>query len=233
MVNYNESEIIRPIFSNKSNIFSAGKECGFEKRELLTIKLNKKSNYADKNVVIIMMNPSKADECTSDDTINKVISFFANNNINVVNGKTIKSKNIKFLNILNLFSIYNSNSECLNGNFESLESLLSENEFKEIFDENLTIIKQNLEKADYIVLAWGMPKSFHLTIYFSMVNHILSCLFSLDKLVYVFQGTPYSTNKKSIHSKEFNPYHPIAVKLNALSQVRIEVGPVGSYKIVY
>ncbi|WP_242223166.1 DUF1643 domain-containing protein [Bacillus cereus group sp. BfR-BA-01380] len=205
----------------------------FEKRERLTITLNNKAEDADKVVSIIMMNPSIADEHKSDTTVNKVISFFADDYIEVVKGAEINTENIKTLNILNLFSLYNSNSENLNADFKNLRSLLPKQKFNAIFDKNLAVIKQTLKESDYIILAWGMPEDFHLTLYFSMINHILSYLFTLDKLVYVFQASPYRVEEKKIHSRELNPYHPIAVKLKALSQVGIKTGPLESYMIVY
>lgn len=66
-----------------------------KRRFLLEIKL--KSRKSEKTVVVIMMNPSKANKEVSDRTINKVIKYIYNN------GKT---KEIGKIVLLNLFVAY-------------------------------------------------------------------------------------------------------------------------------
>jgi len=94
-----------------------------QKREILDIVLKKRGN---KKVVIIMMNPSKADDEKSDDTINSIIDYFSQDNCYVGNEEK-KDKHqlriiddIKYVCIRNLFSIYNPSSLNLYNNINEV-----------------------------------------------------------------------------------------------------------------
>jgi len=76
---------------------------GIKRRFLLDIKLKNKDN--EKPVVVIAMNPSKADEVVSDRTINKIIKYIYYNE---------KTKEYGRILILNLFVAYASNPEEIN-----------------------------------------------------------------------------------------------------------------------
>ena len=90
-----------------------------------------------------MMNPSKANQNCSDQTVNKVLNFFKDNS------KIPISKVI----ILNLFPYYENDSKKLVNRIKSINS----NELQ----ENIDVFTKHISESDFIVLAWGnVPKGF-------------------------------------------------------------------------
>ena len=83
------------------------------------MKLKLKNDCTD-ILTIIMMNPSKADYSVTDETIDKVYSFIFEMNLD----EESPIKNVGFINILNIFPIYEPDSSEL---ANLLEEVISNN----------------------------------------------------------------------------------------------------------
>ncbi|NRG28812.1 DUF1643 domain-containing protein [Bacillus circulans] len=166
-------------------------------RYLLKIKL--RNNFTN-TLTIVMMNPSKANELCSDDTVDKVISFVFQ--MNSVEDSLIK--NIGFINIVNIFPAYEPNSKELN---DILEVIIGKGKFISMQSKNRITFEKALAESQYVVLAWGdVPSKVNvknhthevLMMYNLLVKYIL-----LDN-TYVLKYREYEqilTNKK-------RPRHP-------------------------
>ena len=107
-------------------------------RYSLKIKLKKNGN---ESIIVILKNPSKADEDKSDYTVNRVISY-------IYNCKTDSNSilnNISSIIILNLFPIYEPKSN-------KLPKSITESTVREL---NLNEIKKYTSQHKKVIVAWG------------------------------------------------------------------------------
>lgn len=119
-------------FVNKSEIKCIGDDKN-NKRYLLEIPLTNKEN---KRVLIILKNPSKANESVSDLTIDRVLTFCNNEGYSKVY-------------IMNLFSYYSTDP---NG----ITKLIDDGKFEfAVGEKNNEILKKVLEDIDEVIVAWG------------------------------------------------------------------------------
>ncbi|MEW4425863.1 DUF1643 domain-containing protein [Paenibacillus pabuli] len=187
-----------------------------EKREILKIELKKMGN---KSVSVIMMNPSEADSDKSDVTVNKVIDFFVKPSLSPLNERNRRIADIKYLNILNLLSIYNPDSAGLNNDLDIIINERSNEYLQQLLESNIELAIQTIKASDYVVLAWGMPDEFPLPLYFKMVAKILEELIDSPKEIFVFH---VRKSKARYHlTKRLNPPHPSYC--NLLGLVRVDV----------
>lgn len=92
----------------------------------------------EKNAVVILKNPSAADEFMADATIRKVETFIYH-----------RFDDVKMLYILNIFAYRASDSADLN------DAFLKGGPMEVIGVENDYVIKQTLAGCDYGIIAWG------------------------------------------------------------------------------
>ncbi|SFM42081.1 hypothetical protein SAMN03159341_13220 [Paenibacillus sp. 1_12] len=212
---YKRGQIVGVPLCDKETIVETNEKL-IVKREILQIEINKDG---DKTVAVIMMNPSEADSIKSDGTVNRVIAFFLKPFQRPLNERNRRIEDIKHLNILNLLPIYNPRSK---GLLDDLSTIIAEH-----YDEYLHLllesnIQKNLETirtSDYVVLAWGMPENFPLTLYYKQVSKVLEAVISFDKEIFVFR---VRNSKARYHiTKHLNPPHPSRCKL--LRLVRVDV----------
>lgn len=233
MIKYISGEIFGRPMCERSSIENTNNPI-LEKRELLKITLN---HPGEKTVNVIMMNPSEADTQNSDKTVNRVINFFYKQPIIVENelgnnyGQIISD--IKYINITNLFSLYNSQSNKLRDSINEITSQLSYSALKEIINSNINQIKNTLNNTDYIVLAWGnCPDNFHQFLYYYQAAEILDYITTTGKNnIYVFRIFDIKRQTECFLTKLGNPVHPINGNLLTLVKVNIDkykgIEPVG------
>ena len=175
-------------------------------RSLLQLSLKKIP--ASKNVTVVMMNPSKANQKYSDPTINRIIDFFYNE-------QTLDVKNIK---IVNLFSFYNPKSITLHENIN-----LSEIELNRLMKDNQHVIGTAIKDSDYIFLGWGnSPEGFHETTFYSQVLYVLTEVKCYkEKKTFVFKIDNKRANSQENLTKSKNPVHPINGPI--LDKVEVEI----------
>ncbi|PKF90070.1 hypothetical protein CW306_00595 [Bacillus sp. BA3] len=186
-------------------------------RESIKITLN--NNYSSR-ITFIMMNPAFANDNQSDDTVNGIINFIFNNSIQIVNTNE-NIVDVGFLNVVNLFSIYNRDSRELWDDLLNIRSnnQLGEEEFKTLLDNNINTINNVINNhSDYIVLAWGLPND----IYISLALYYRQ-IFEIQKIV-KHSGLPIfvpQTNNRPYLSKQETPFHPNKKRLTGLVKVEI------------
>ncbi|MFC2132548.1 DUF1643 domain-containing protein [Bacteroidota bacterium] len=96
------------------------------------------SKKREKSIVVILKNPSSADEKMADSTIRKVETYVY-----------LKFPDVKYLRILNIFAIRGTDPEDVN-------SLLNEKGFDYIVGpENNDHFEEIIGKSDYVICAWG------------------------------------------------------------------------------
>lgn len=159
---------------------SINKNTETRKRYLLTldIKGEKKGN---ETYLVILKNPSRAGEeviSISDCTINRVGEYFYQN-----------LRHVKEVIIMNLFPVYETNSEKL---------LDRKNEL--IDQMNKYLLKEKISKANHIVLAWGGHPDNCYYEFEEMKKFVLSLL--KDKKVYQMKHPKWGLNlKKPLHGQ--------------------------------
>ncbi len=135
-------------------------------RYLLKIKLN--NNFLN-TMTIVMMNSSQANELLSDKSVNKVIEFI------YLQNTCEKSlvKNIGFINIVNIFPLYESNS----GNVqEKINIIISEGQLDEMQRQNKYAFEDVFLNSEKVVFAWGdVPKKVSAKIH----NHEVLMIYDL------------------------------------------------------
>jgi hypothetical protein len=136
-IRYNKREVIMMVYFYKDYVIKEDiKFKGDSKKNLRYLLEVPLTNNTDKSILVIMKNPSLADEYKSDHTINNVLKF-------------CNSKQYSKVYIMNLYAYYSTNP---NG----VASLIKKNrEILAIGNENDRILGQISEKVNDIIVAWG------------------------------------------------------------------------------
>lgn len=119
-------------FVDNENIKYKGEEHN-NLRYLLEIPLR---NYTNKSILVIMKNPSLANELKSDHTINNVLKY-------------CNSKQYSKIYIMNLYAYYSTNPDGVAKLIKNNQDMLA------IGRENDEILKEIITKVDDVVVAWG------------------------------------------------------------------------------
>lgn len=129
------------------------------------------------NVTVILMNPSKADDCVSDNSVNKIIEFFYD--------YTEGINKVKQITILNVMPVYGSSPKQV---AIKLKELYSNDLLQDIQTQNLKKFKSVLIKSSKVVLAWGKPSvnTIHNLYYYSQIYEVLNLLKKVEKKIFVF-----------------------------------------------
>lgn len=157
-------------------------------------------------VMIIMMNPSKANDKISDNSIDKWINFFFN--------KTVGKRKIKKIKIYNIFSIYASKPAVA---FDKIKHYNSSGEIDSILKVNRTNIENELKYNPIVVCAWGKPTegSFPYIYYYREVNRIIDLIFKFENKVYV----PKVKENLNLFTKSNDPRHPAGLYGNTMERL--------------
>ncbi|MEG0774392.1 DUF1643 domain-containing protein [Clostridium sp.] len=137
------------------------------KRYSLEIELNRTNNLKNyEKIVIIMMNPSKANKELSDDTVNRIIKEIH-----------IQKKKVKYITILNLFSVFEKDSKKLKDYMKEygyeVVAGISNNDLY----NNDDLIRQSCENVNEVIIAWGDGKQ---KWYRQRENDVLSILAKIN-----------------------------------------------------
>jgi hypothetical protein len=196
MVTYPKYIIGTPISNNKVVVK------GIHARTLLSVQI---SNQFNDSVLVIMMNPSKANKSQSDLTINKVLNLFNHSKIGTVK-------------IANLFPVYKTKSALLYDTLLQLKRI-DVTKYNQIISENLKILESEIKHSNFIVLAWGdTPNGMPTVFYEQMYNKILSSLHKNDKKALVFLTKRWE-NLLTLRRK---PRHPNRNKLIGVVECKID-----------
>lgn len=109
------------------------------KRYKLEISQNREEDFKGERCLVILKNPSKAGlicECESDKTVNTVCQYLYDRT-DIINANTVV--------VMNLFPVYQTDSKKLHD--LKRESLVD--------TENKNYLKEEIKKADKIIVAWG------------------------------------------------------------------------------
>lgn len=147
----------------------------------------------EKNVTVILHNPSLANRHFSDSTINNVLAF-------------LYEKGYTNVCILNLTPIY--------GDEVMLNDFIAQ--IKEFYDMNIEIIRETIKTSDDIVLAWGNSdcNDSVKSVLDMTKEKIYELLLQTDKPCFTF-GEELTNNG--------NPYHPVRKSLPSLDLVRKKI----------
>ena len=207
------SNIIKKVQCNKYIISSKPDIYIREKLDILlkTVEYNNR-------LLVIMMNPSIADDKTSDRTINKIIDYFNNNKCSINN-----ILGFKYISIVNLFSICCQNSKELNSFFIQI-SENGNDKLTKIVSDNRDVIRNKINESNYVVLGWGnSPDNFYETCFHTEVLNVISLLKELKKDdIYIFHIKNNRQPTKNILTNRKNPVHPSNGNINGLFKVEID-----------
>ncbi|MGL5258210.1 MAG: DUF1643 domain-containing protein [Proteocatella sp.] len=153
----------------KQNI-SINRDCDF--RYSLSVPLR---NSHDRSVLVIMKNPSKADNKISDHTINNVIKF-CNNSYNTVH-------------IMNLFPYYATNPE-------EIKKFISSDNFSEIMEQNISVLSSLLGNVDDIIVAWGGNSIKNKYEYHKAISSVIGEIKRINRKVYAVRKKKCTKNRK-------------------------------------
>lgn len=156
-------------------------------RFLLQAEFNDRPS--NRKAVVIMQNPSKADKTISDQTVNRVLEVMHDSCFGICV-------------LVNLIPMYGTNSS-------SIADSASEDD---VYSLNDIYIKNQLETADSIFVAWGGCNGFDSDFYSKRVFEIKRILNGRKAYCYKLNqnGTPIHPSrnqwKKGITEKDFNEY---------------------------
>jgi len=158
------------------------------------------------SVMVIMMNPSKADLQESDPTVDKLINFFFN--------KIIRGRAVKEIRVCNVFPVYASNTKDA---FIKIRQLHNTGILERLQNYNEKKIDMVLEEADLLVLGWGKPTEGNIPYlyYYKEVYKILSLIFNSEIDTYVFEVG----DANSLLTKSGDPRHPAGTLDKALINI--------------
>jgi len=167
-----------------------------------SLRISRRNTNVKGSATVIMMNPSKATEICSDQTVNRVLKFF----------RTYKDKKISEIIILNLFPHYLTNSK-------ELATHIKNNKSSDLAD-NLNGFNKYIEGSDLVVLAWGdVPEGFSAKLHNQYVNKVIDIINTANKQdnLYVFKTNRFG--EENIITKKGRPRHPNRNTLNDLQKV--------------
>jgi hypothetical protein len=156
---------------------------GLYKRENLKVKFK---NRGKKTITFIMINPSEANGTKMDTTVENIIRFLRKNpNIPVHNEVSLEG--VGALNVVNLFSVYNTDSGGLQKYLNTIKAHPDSTFFKHFLKSNRIAIKKAIRNTDYIVLAWGIPNgNYNQNLYFNQIFKVLRYIKKLKVKMFSF-----------------------------------------------
>lgn len=191
-----ETESIRAIFSKE-----------FTHRYTLEMKFSGDlySGKRNKSIVVILKNPSSADEKKADSTIRKVETYVYKNFPDVV-----------CLSILNIFSIRGTDPEDVN-------KIIEEKGFDyTVGSDNNHYFSETINNSDYIICAWGGNSGINIENYLRRIAEVIKILKKTEnKSIYRVCGK--QATKQPLHGLMWGyDYKLKAININELQSVLIK-----------
>ena len=160
----------------------------FEYRSTLTIPYQNRSQQLV-SYLIVMMNPSKANQTTSDQTVNKVIDYFSSDPL------------INSINVCNLFPFYKTDSTQLG----SLIDSISNTDYHNTIIQNRSAINSKLASVSKVFLGYGdCPASCNSVLFY---NEVIQLLTSIKNVSPNLPICAFDLNDTKF-TKYNNPRHP-------------------------
>lgn len=169
------------------------------------LELELKCTSTDRTA-FIMMNPSKANNDESDDTVNWIVKLICKKNF------------ARLLWVINLFPIYTPNSDNL---YTILQSV---NNRQKIMEKNRDSINHIISNVNNIVLAWGnVPTNFSPIVHSKEVLYIYKCIRTHNKrsLYICAKNGGFNLTKfcQPRHPMYFYPNDLISCKINSFNEL--------------
>lgn len=166
-------------------------------RTLLQLENTQVANEV--HTVVVMMNPSAADETVSDDTINKVAEALIEDS--------------QKISILNLFPFYEPDSTLLGDVINNSEET--------ILEENKASFAEAIEHSHKIILAWGdVPKGLAAKLHNKHVHELIEVIEECNKSNFLYVFNYGEKSKLKFISKKKRPLHPSRKKIHSLKKVK-------------
>jgi hypothetical protein len=228
MARYNLN-IVEKVDTNKKCILP---NLRIETREYLDITLKTNGNNM---LLVIMMNPSIADNMESDETINSIIEHFGYGYSSVNNNKH-GIQNVKYISVVNLFSICCQKSKELNSIINKIHEETNGNvKISKNIINNRNIIKDKIFRSNYVVLGWGdCPENFYETTFHREIINVIDFIKEFKKNdIYIFhiknlRAAARGVSSENILTNRKNPVHPSNGDIISLLKVKID----GLYRII-
>jgi Protein of unknown function (DUF1643). len=222
MVSYNW-DIIDTVKCNKESIST---NLPFHKREFLDLNLRVSGTN---RLLVIMMNPSNADDKFSDGTIDLVSKYFQFGGC-TVNNDDVEVAKVKYISVVNLFPICCPKSTELNSYIDRINQCTNENlKIDEIIISNRKVIEERIIESNYVVLGWGdCPSNFHETSFHREIVNVIDLLKAYQKTqVYIFhirnkRAKARGVSSENILTNRKNPVHPSNGDIINLLRVQID-----------
>jgi len=191
-----------------------------KKREYLNITLK---GSGQNKLLVIMMNPSEADEESSDETINKIVHYFGSK-------QNKNTQGIKNILVVNLFPICCGKSKELNLNIEKINNSTNGNNMLiEMLEKNRKEIEKRIIDCNYIILGWGnSPDNFHETTFHREIIHTIDTIKKYKKNeIYIFHVKNTRANARRVSSENEltdrkNPVHISNGNIIKLLKIKID-----------
>lgn len=114
-----------------------------------------KSNEKNTKALVILKNPSKANQNQSDHTINNVLKFC--------------EQHYGYVHIMNLFPYYSTDPDGVN-------DFIHSNEYARCMDKNINVLKEKITIAGEIIIAWGGNSIKNKCEYDKVINSVLEII---------------------------------------------------------
>lgn len=146
-------------------------------RYLLTIPIK---SVSKDNVLVILKNPSKANNIESDHSINNVLKFC--------------EKHYGKVYIMNIFPFYSTKSE-------KVKDFICSDDYDREMDINSATLKETLDKVNEIIAAWGGGGTIgNKRKYDEVISEVLSTIRNSNKKIY------YVRERERSHERKY-PWH--------------------------
>ncbi|WP_411843826.1 DUF1643 domain-containing protein [Salinicoccus sp. HZC-1] len=181
-----------------------------------SLKVRLKKRKGGKEVAIIMMNPSAADENDSDRSVNKVLEHIYK-----------KQNDFEYVTILNIIPFYSTENKKIKEKIDKIISHKNAARLNAINESNNKEIEETVKRSQKVILAWGKPSKFPLFYYYNQLSNIISYL-EKHPDVNVFKLRSYRLNEDETNKKPYcltssgDPGHPSYAEMLGIRKISID-----------
>ncbi len=159
------------------------------------------SEKRSKSIVVILKNPSSADEKKADSTIRKVETYI---NMNF--------PDVKYLRILNIFSIRGTDPGDVN------KIILDKGYDYTVGKDNNKHFIETIDNSDYIICAWGGNSGINIEYYNRRISEVIEILKSAKKK-FIYKVSGKQETKQPLHGLMWGyEYKLQTIDINELKQ---------------